>query len=99
MFAVVDTEDIWLPRKVHNHDTVRNGGRSRIHLLYEYEIRIPLFWKYIHEMAMKRKFYYVCSWKPKLWLLPLAFRLPNYDIYIYITSLIETSRLMLIKIK
>ena len=47
----------------------------------------------------ENKVYDVCSWKPKLWLLPLAFRLPNYDIYIYITSLIETSRLMLIKIK
>ena len=35
-------------------------------------------------MTMKRKRSIICSWKPKLWLLPLAFRLPNYNIYIYI---------------
>ena len=48
-----------------------------------HRIRIPLFWKYIRHGNAK-KVYYICSWKPKLWLLPLAFRLPNYNIYIYI---------------
>ena len=76
---------------------------------YEYEYEYLYFGNiYIHTWNIleiytwhgnEKKVYDVCSWKPKLWLLPLAFRLPNYDIYIYITSLIETSRLMLIKIK
>ena len=50
-------------------------------------------------MAMKRKLIIVCSWKPKLWLLPLVFRLPNYNIYNYTTSMIEHSRSILMKIK
>ena len=59
-----------------------------------------IFWKYIHDMAMKRKFimyapgnrnYGYCR-------LHFGYQIMIY-IYIYITSLIETSRLMLIKIK
>ena len=60
-----------------------------------------IFWKYIHDMAMKRKFmmyapgnriyYGYCR-------LHFGYQIRIY-IYIYITSLIETSRLMLIKIK
>ena len=58
--------------------------------------RIPLFWKYDVTMKIKCIIYAPVN-RTKVWLLPLAFRLPNY-IY-YITSMIEHWRLILIKIK
>ena len=65
------------------------SGRST--QVYEY-----LYFGNIYDMAMKSNFIIYVPGNRKLWLLPLALRLPNY---IYITSMIDTSRLMLIKIK
>ena len=62
---------------------------------YEYEYEY-LYIGNIYDMAMKRKFIIYSSGNRNYGYCRLHF---GYQIIIYITSMIETSRLMLIKIK
>ena len=85
---------------IMRHTNTNTNTNTFILEIYTYIHEI--FWKYIHDMAMKIKFMMYAPGNRNYGYCRLHF---GYQImiyiykYIYITSLIETSRLMLIKIK
>ena len=100
ILAFTSTQDI-LERKIYGKGMNTNTNTNTNTFILEiYTYIHEIFSKYIHDMAMKRKFMMYAPGNRNYGYCRLHF---GYQIiiyiYIYITSLIETSRLMLIKIK